>query len=212
MRSPPTFRKTNASSRSKTQPNSSCSSHTWCDWKPGRPTSKARGEVTQRDLVRNCLAYAARPHRDRRGPRRRSDRHASGDEHRPRRQFDDDSRQHSARRSGPSRNNDSDDGHAACPIARCVNRSPRPSISLCRLPVFPTAHAVSPSISEITGMEGETITMQEIFLFERTGVDSSGQVIGRFRPTGIRPRFAETSEGLRDCNCPESSLRRCKQC
>jgi pilus assembly protein CpaF len=47
------------------------------------------------------------------------------------------------------------------------------------------------AISEITGMEGETITMQEIFVFERTGVDSSGQVIGRFKPTGIRPRFAE---------------------
>jgi pilus assembly protein CpaF len=47
------------------------------------------------------------------------------------------------------------------------------------------------AISEITGMEGETITMQEIFLFERTGVDAQGQVIGRFRPTGIRPRFAE---------------------
>ena len=47
------------------------------------------------------------------------------------------------------------------------------------------------SISEITGMEGDTITMQEIFQYERTGVDSQGQVIGRFRPTGIRPRFAE---------------------
>ena len=47
------------------------------------------------------------------------------------------------------------------------------------------------AISEITGMEGETITMQEIFMFERTGIDSQGQVIGRFRPTGIRPRFAE---------------------
>jgi pilus assembly protein CpaF len=47
------------------------------------------------------------------------------------------------------------------------------------------------SISEITGMEGETITMQEIFQFERTGVDAQGQVVGRFRPTGIRPRFAE---------------------
>ncbi|HEX5888953.1 MAG TPA: CpaF family protein [Pyrinomonadaceae bacterium] len=47
------------------------------------------------------------------------------------------------------------------------------------------------SISEVTGMEGETITMQEIFMFERTGVDQQGQVIGRFRPTGIRPRFAE---------------------
>jgi pilus assembly protein CpaF len=47
------------------------------------------------------------------------------------------------------------------------------------------------SISEITGMEGETITMQEIFQYERTGIDKEGQVIGRFRPTGIRPRFAE---------------------
>ena len=47
------------------------------------------------------------------------------------------------------------------------------------------------SISEITGMEGETITMQEIFQYERTGVDKDGQVLGRFRPTGIRPRFAE---------------------
>jgi pilus assembly protein CpaF len=47
------------------------------------------------------------------------------------------------------------------------------------------------SISEITGMEGETITMQEVFQFERTGVTPQGEVIGRFRPTGIRPRFAE---------------------
>lgn len=47
------------------------------------------------------------------------------------------------------------------------------------------------SIAEITGMEGETISMQEIFEFERTGVDGTGKVIGRFRTTGIRPRFAE---------------------
>jgi pilus assembly protein CpaF len=47
------------------------------------------------------------------------------------------------------------------------------------------------SISEITGMEGEMITMQEIFQFERTGIDSTGKVTGRFRATGIRPRFAE---------------------
>ena len=47
------------------------------------------------------------------------------------------------------------------------------------------------SISEITGMEGETITMQEIFMYERSGIDKEGKVIGRFKPTGIRPRFAE---------------------
>jgi len=47
------------------------------------------------------------------------------------------------------------------------------------------------SISEITGMEGEMITMQEIFQFERSGMEKDGKVIGRFRATGIRPRFAE---------------------
>jgi pilus assembly protein CpaF len=47
------------------------------------------------------------------------------------------------------------------------------------------------SISEIVGMEGEVITMQEIFVFERQGVDEEGKVLGRFRATGIRPRFAE---------------------
>jgi pilus assembly protein CpaF len=47
------------------------------------------------------------------------------------------------------------------------------------------------SISEVTGMEGEMITMQEIFQFERTGVDGTGKVLGRFRSNGIRPRFAE---------------------
>jgi pilus assembly protein CpaF len=47
------------------------------------------------------------------------------------------------------------------------------------------------SISEITGMEGDTITMQEVFQYERTGINAQGEVIGRFRPTGIRPRFAE---------------------
>jgi pilus assembly protein CpaF len=47
------------------------------------------------------------------------------------------------------------------------------------------------SIYEVIGMEGDTITMQEIFLFERKGVDRDGKVVGRFRPTGVRPRFAE---------------------
>jgi pilus assembly protein CpaF len=47
------------------------------------------------------------------------------------------------------------------------------------------------SISEITGMEGDTITMQEIFQYERTGIDREGKLTGRFRATGIRPRFSE---------------------
>ena len=43
-------------------------------------------------------------------------------------------------------------------------------------------------ISEITGMEGDVITMQDIFVFERTGISAEGKVIGRFRATGIRPK------------------------
>jgi pilus assembly protein CpaF len=45
------------------------------------------------------------------------------------------------------------------------------------------------SVSEITGMEGEVITMQEIFTFQQTGLGPQGDVIGQFRATGIRPRF-----------------------
>jgi pilus assembly protein CpaF len=47
------------------------------------------------------------------------------------------------------------------------------------------------SISEITGMEGDVITMQEIFTFEKLGVTPEGKVIGRFRATGVRPKVAE---------------------
>ena len=46
-------------------------------------------------------------------------------------------------------------------------------------------------ISEITGMEGDVITMQEIFNFERMGVGEEGKVLGRFLATGIRPRFTD---------------------
>jgi pilus assembly protein CpaF len=47
------------------------------------------------------------------------------------------------------------------------------------------------SLQEITGMEGDIVTMQEIFRFKRSGVDAEGHVLGRFEATGIRPRFAE---------------------
>jgi pilus assembly protein CpaF len=46
-------------------------------------------------------------------------------------------------------------------------------------------------ISEITGMEGDVITMQDIFLFERTGIGQNGKVTGRFRATGIRPKCTD---------------------
>jgi len=47
------------------------------------------------------------------------------------------------------------------------------------------------TISEVTGMEGEVIAMQDIFVFERRGVEESGKVKGFFHATGIRPKFTE---------------------
>ena len=47
------------------------------------------------------------------------------------------------------------------------------------------------AVSELTGMEGDVITMQDIFLFERTGMGPDGKVRGRFRATGIRPKCSE---------------------
>jgi pilus assembly protein CpaF len=46
-------------------------------------------------------------------------------------------------------------------------------------------------ISEIVGMEGDIITMQDIFVYEREGVGENDKVLGRFRATGIRPRFSD---------------------
>ena len=45
------------------------------------------------------------------------------------------------------------------------------------------------SLAEVTGLEGEVLTMQDIFVFEQTGVDANGHVLGRHRATGVRPQF-----------------------
>ncbi|MGC2184579.1 MAG: CpaF family protein [Terriglobales bacterium] len=47
------------------------------------------------------------------------------------------------------------------------------------------------NISEVTGMEGEVICMQEVFVFDRQGIDETGKVRGTFRASGIRPKFAD---------------------
>ncbi|PYV92756.1 MAG: pilus assembly protein CpaF [Acidobacteria bacterium] len=47
------------------------------------------------------------------------------------------------------------------------------------------------TVSEVTGMEGDVISMQDIFVFERYGIDETGRVRGVFRATGIRPKFAD---------------------
>jgi pilus assembly protein CpaF len=54
-------------------------------------------------------------------------------------------------------------------------------------------------ITEVTGMEGNVITCQDIFEFEQKTIDENGRVRGVFRATGIRPRFASrlASNGIR---------------
>ena len=49
-------------------------------------------------------------------------------------------------------------------------------------------------LTEVLGMEGDVITMQDIYIFEQTGVDGDGRVMGRFRATGIRPKFLDKFE------------------
>jgi pilus assembly protein CpaF len=49
------------------------------------------------------------------------------------------------------------------------------------------------NISEISGMESDIITMTDIFNYEQTGVEN-GQIIGRLRPTGLRPKFMDRIE------------------
>jgi pilus assembly protein CpaF len=47
------------------------------------------------------------------------------------------------------------------------------------------------NITEVTGMEGEIVTLQDIFVFEKRGLSPEGRVLGRFAATGIRPKFYE---------------------
>jgi len=47
------------------------------------------------------------------------------------------------------------------------------------------------NITEVTGMEGDMVTLQDIFVFEKRGVSAEGKVLGRFCATGIRPKFSD---------------------
>ncbi|MCS6881321.1 MAG: CpaF family protein [Oscillochloridaceae bacterium] len=51
-------------------------------------------------------------------------------------------------------------------------------------------------ITEVSGMEGDVVVMQDIFVFEQTGIDERGKIVGQLRPTGVRPKFVEKFETL----------------
>ena len=91
------------------------------------PNIEGKNEVTQRDLLRNTLAHAPRPHHRRRGPRAGSLRHDAGDEHRSRGIADDGARQLAARRPRPNREHGPDGGLRPADRARSASRCRRPS-------------------------------------------------------------------------------------
>ena len=49
------------------------------------------------------------------------------------------------------------------------------------------------TVAEVSGMEGDVITMTDLFVFEQTGVEN-GRIVGRLRPTGLRPKFMDKIE------------------
>jgi pilus assembly protein CpaF len=52
------------------------------------------------------------------------------------------------------------------------------------------------SVAEVTGMEGDVIQMQEIFVFKKTATEPDGKIVGHFEATGIRPRFLEDLKSM----------------
>ena len=57
-------------------------------------------------------------------------------------------------------------------------------------------------LTEVQGMEGDVVTLQDIFVFEQTGKDGEGKIVGRLKPTGIRPKFIDklTANGIKVSN------------
>ncbi|WP_129628189.1 CpaF family protein [Candidatus Oscillochloris fontis] len=51
-------------------------------------------------------------------------------------------------------------------------------------------------ITEVSGMEGDVVVLQDIFVFEQTGLDERGKIVGQLRATGVRPKFIEKFESL----------------
>jgi len=154
------------------------------------PNIEGKGEVTQRELVRNCL-------------RMRPDRIVVGEV-----------------RGGEALDmlqamNTGHDGslttiHANTPRDGLTRIESMVAMSGVNLPLKPLRAQIASainvvlqqerqedgtrrlvSIQEINGIEGDIITMSEIFKFEREGIDKDGKVLGRFKATGIVPRFRE---------------------
>ena len=169
------------------------------------PNIEGKGAITATDLVRNCSAYAARPDHHRRVPRSGNARHAAGHEHRPRRLAHHLPRQHAARRHRPSRNDDHDGRlrHADPAMRQQIASAVDLIVQANRLQGGPRKVT---HITEIIGMEQDTIVMQDIFKYNQEGVDENGRAVGHFEATGIRPTFMPRLES-RGVRLPASAFR-----
>ncbi len=150
-------------------------------------------------------AHAARTHHHRRVPRGGSPGHAPGHEHRPRRLDDHAARQHPPRRPGPAGNHDHDgrlraaaEGHAHADRQRHrPGRAGQPAPGRARK----ITH-----ITEVVGMEQDTVVMQDIYRYDKEGVDENGRAYGKFVATGVRPTFMSRLEAA-GVRLPSSAFR-----
>jgi pilus assembly protein CpaF len=157
------------------------------------PSLEGRGEVTQRDLVRNAL-------------RMRPDRIIVGEVRGPE-AFD------MMQAMNTGHEGSLGTVHANTPrdaMARIENmilmaglelpmRAIREQIAsaihvIVQIARLPDGSRRITHVAEVTGMEGDIVTMQDLFRFEQRGIDSDGRVIGEFKGTGLRPRFADKFE------------------
>ena len=157
--------------------------------RPAEPRRQRRGPAPA--TADQHPAYAARPHRRRRGPRRGSAGHAAGHEHGSRRLADHDPRQHPARRPSAVSKSWCRWPTPTCTCAPSASRSPRAVDLLVQASRLSDGSRRVTHITEVRGMEGEMVTLQDIFVFEKRASTEDGKVTGRFRATGIRPKFYE---------------------
>ncbi len=187
---PPTSPIASESSRLKTRPNCSSTRNTSFAWKRGPPTSKARARCSSANLLINSL-------------RMRPDRIIVGEV-----------RGEEALDMLQAMNTGHDGSlttiHANSPRDALSRLETMVAMGSLNIPDSAIRRQIASaidvvvqvsrlsdgtrkviSIAEITGMEGEVVTMQDIFVYRKRGIRDTGEVIGEFIPTGIRPKFAE---------------------
>jgi len=154
------------------------------------PNIEGRGEVTQRDLVRNCLRM--RPDRiivgEVRGPESLDMLQAMNTGH--------DGSISTIHANTPRDSLSRLEMMMQMSGFTLPNRAMRQQISSALDLIVSTARLPDgsrkvTSVSEVAGMEGDTVMLQELFAYQREGTDAQGNIVGRFVATGIRPRFAE---------------------